>query len=111
MALVAANRAWISPVSATLDAIPSAPPSKAINIPIPFRNTGHEPATDASIVSGSDAAILSQLPQPTTKFTPKNGLLKITASPFLVQRMTHLLYLWSFSREAAPLMTTLDRLP
>jgi hypothetical protein len=54
MALVAANRAWISPVSATLDAIPSAPPSKAINIPIPFRNTGHEPATDASIVSGSD---------------------------------------------------------
>src|SRR6516162_6617552 len=30
MALVAANRAWISPVSATLGAIPSAPPTEAI---------------------------------------------------------------------------------
>ena len=55
MALVAANRAWISPVSATLGAIPSAPPTEAITVPVPFRNTGHEPATDASIVSGSDS--------------------------------------------------------
>jgi hypothetical protein len=55
MALVAANRAWISPVSATLGAIPSAPPTEAITVPVPFCNTGHEPATDASIVSGSDS--------------------------------------------------------
>jgi hypothetical protein len=55
MALVAANRAWISPVSATLGAIPSAPPTEAITVPVPFRNTGHEPATDASIVNGSDS--------------------------------------------------------
>jgi len=55
MALVAANRAWVSPVSATLGAIPSAPPTEAINVPVPFRNTGHEPATDASIVSGTDS--------------------------------------------------------
>ena len=55
MALVAANRAWISPVSATLGAIPSAPPTEAINVPVPFRNTGHDPATDASIVGGSDS--------------------------------------------------------
>jgi len=55
MALVAANRAWISPVSATLAAIPSAPPTEAITVPVPFRNTGHEPATDASIVSSSDS--------------------------------------------------------
>lgn len=55
MALVAANRAWISPVSATLGAIPSAPPTEAITVPVPFRNTGHEPATDASIVSGNDS--------------------------------------------------------
>jgi len=46
MALVAANRAWISPVSATLGAIPSAPPTEAITVAVPFRNTGHEPATD-----------------------------------------------------------------
>jgi hypothetical protein len=55
MALVAANRAWISPVSATLAAMPSAPPTEAITVPVPFRNTGHEPATDASIVNGSDS--------------------------------------------------------
>src|SRR5579862_5677909 len=54
MALVAANRAWISPVSATLGAIPSAPPTEAITVPVPFRNTGHEPATDSSIVGGGD---------------------------------------------------------
>src|ERR1700746_3477377 len=54
-ALVAANRAWISPVSATLGAIPIAPPTEAITVPVPFRNTGHEPATDASIVSASDS--------------------------------------------------------
>src|SRR5262249_9815586 len=54
-ALVAANRAWISPVNATLGAIPSAPPTEAIAIPVPFRNTGHEPATDASIVSGANS--------------------------------------------------------
>jgi hypothetical protein len=53
MALVAANRAWISPVSATLGAIPSAPPTEAITVPV--RNTGHEPATDAFIISGSDS--------------------------------------------------------
>jgi hypothetical protein len=55
MALVAANRAWISPVSATLGAIPNAPPTEAITVPVPFRNTGHEPATDASIVSSGDS--------------------------------------------------------
>ena len=55
MALVAANRAWISPVSATLGAIPSAPPAEAINVLVPFRNTEHDPATDASIVSGSNS--------------------------------------------------------
>jgi hypothetical protein len=55
MALVAANRAWISPVSATLDAMPSAPPTKGITALLPFRNTGHEPATDASIISGTDS--------------------------------------------------------
>jgi hypothetical protein len=55
MALVAANRAWISPVSATLGAIPSAPPTEAITIPVPFRNTGHEPATDAFIINGADS--------------------------------------------------------
>jgi hypothetical protein len=55
MALVAANRAWIGPVSATLDAIPSAPLTEDIIVPLPFRNTGHEPATDASIIGGSDS--------------------------------------------------------
>jgi hypothetical protein len=55
MALVAANRAWISPVSATFGAIPNAPPTEAITVPVPFRNTGHEPATDASIVSSGDS--------------------------------------------------------
>jgi len=55
MALVAANRAWISPVSAMLGALPSAPPTEAITVPVPFRNTGREPATDASIVGGSDS--------------------------------------------------------
>src|SRR5215467_807680 len=55
MALVAANRAWISPVSATLDAIPSTSPAGDITVPVPFRNTGHEPATDASIIGGSDS--------------------------------------------------------
>jgi hypothetical protein len=55
MALVAANRAWIGPVSATLGAIPSAPPSEDITVLLPFRNTGHEPATDASIIGGSDS--------------------------------------------------------
>ena len=59
MALVAANRAWISPVSATLGAIPSAPPTEAITVPVPFRNTGHEPATDASIVSASDSIAIA----------------------------------------------------
>lgn len=53
MALVAANRAWIGPVKATLPAIPSTPPAEDITVPIPFRNTGHEPATDASIIGGS----------------------------------------------------------
>ena len=52
-ALVAANRAWIGPVKATLGAVPSAPPSEDIAVPIPFRNTGREPATDASIIGGS----------------------------------------------------------
>ena len=55
MALVAANRAWIGPVKATLGAIPSAPPTEDITVPLPFRNTGHEPATDASIIGGSDS--------------------------------------------------------
>jgi len=55
MALVAANRAWISPVSATLGAIPSAPPTEAITVAVPFRNTGHEPATDAFIINGTDS--------------------------------------------------------
>jgi len=55
IALVAANRAWIGPVSATLDAMPSAPPGGEITVLIPFRNTGHEPATDASIVGSSDS--------------------------------------------------------
>lgn len=52
MALVAANRAWIGPVSATL---PNAPLAEDITVPLPFRNTGHEPATDASVVGGSDS--------------------------------------------------------
>ena len=55
MALVAANRAWISPVSVTLGAIPSAPPTEAITVPVSFRNTGHEPATDAFIINGTDS--------------------------------------------------------
>jgi hypothetical protein len=55
MALVAANRAWIGPVSATLGAIPSAPPTEDITVLLPFRNTGHEPATDASIIGDSDS--------------------------------------------------------
>ena len=55
MALVAANRAWISPVSATLGAIPSAPPTEGIAVLVPFRNTGHEPATDAYMISGTDS--------------------------------------------------------
>ena len=55
MALVASNRAWIGPVKATLDAIPSAPPTEDITVPLPFRNTGREPATDASIIGGSDS--------------------------------------------------------
>jgi len=55
MAVVAANRAWIGPVSATLAAIPNAPPTEDITVPVPFRNTGHEPATDASIVGGADS--------------------------------------------------------
>jgi len=54
-ALVAANRAWIGPVSATLGAIPSTSPAEDITVPVPFRNTGHEPATDASIIGGSDS--------------------------------------------------------
>jgi hypothetical protein len=54
-ALVVANRAWISPVSATLGATPSAPSAEAMTVPVPFRNTGHEPATDAWIVSSSDS--------------------------------------------------------
>jgi hypothetical protein len=55
MALVAANRAWIGPVGATLAAIPSAPQPADISVLIPLRNTGHEPATDASIIGGSDS--------------------------------------------------------
>jgi hypothetical protein len=55
MALVAANRAWISPVGATLGALPSAPSTDEITVLVPFRNTGHEPATDASIISGTDS--------------------------------------------------------
>src|SRR5499427_11107417 len=51
MALVAANRAWISPVGATLGALPSAPSTDEITVLVPFRNTGHEPATDASIIN------------------------------------------------------------
>jgi hypothetical protein len=54
-AVVAANRAWISPVSATLGATPSSPPTEELSVPVPFRNTGREPATDASIVSGGDS--------------------------------------------------------
>lgn len=55
MALVAANRAWIGPVKATLAAIPNAPPTEDIAVPLPFRNTGREPATDAAIVGGADS--------------------------------------------------------
>jgi hypothetical protein len=55
IALVAANRAWIGPVSATLGAIPSAPSAEDVTVLLPFRNTGHEPATDASIIGGSDS--------------------------------------------------------
>src|SRR5262249_6043802 len=55
MALVAANRAWIGPVKATLGTLPSAPPAEDVTVPLSFRNTGHEPATDASIIGGSDA--------------------------------------------------------
>jgi hypothetical protein len=55
LAVVAANRAWIGPVSATLAAIPSAPPTEDITVPVPIRNTGHEPATDASIVGSADS--------------------------------------------------------
>jgi hypothetical protein len=55
MALVATNRAWIRPVSATLGAIPSAPPTEGITVPFPFRNTGREPATDAAIISSTDS--------------------------------------------------------
>src|SRR5262249_59154621 len=58
MAVVAANRAWIGPVSATLAAIPSAPPTEDITVPVPFRNTGREPATDASIVGGADSSAI-----------------------------------------------------
>src|ERR1700746_1537459 len=35
MALVVANRAWIGPVSAKLGAIPSAPPTEAVTVPVP----------------------------------------------------------------------------
>src|SRR6516165_4548173 len=59
MALVAANRAWISPVSATLGAIPSAPPTEGMAVLVPFRNTGHEPATDAYMISGTDSIAIS----------------------------------------------------
>jgi len=55
MAIVAANRAWISPVSATLGSIPSAPPTEAITVAVPFRNTGHEPATEAFIINSTDS--------------------------------------------------------
>src|SRR5215469_18152978 len=55
------------------------------------------------------APIASQSTQPTTKFTRKNGLLKIIASPFPAQRMTYLLSLLSFFPEAAPIMTITDR--
>jgi hypothetical protein len=58
-ALVAANRAWIAPVSLTLGAIPSAPPTEDITVLLPFRNTGHEPATDAFIVAGSDSIAIA----------------------------------------------------
>jgi hypothetical protein len=59
MALVAANRAWISPVSATLGAMPSAPPTEAITVPVPFRNTGHEPATNSFIINSSDSITIN----------------------------------------------------
>ena len=55
MALVATNRAWVGPVKATLGGMPDAPPGEDITVPLPFRNTGHEPATDAWIVGGSDS--------------------------------------------------------
>jgi hypothetical protein len=55
VALVAANRAWIGPVKATLGTLPSAAPAEDITVPLSFRNTGHEPATDAAIIGGSDA--------------------------------------------------------
>lgn len=55
MALVAANRAWIGPVKATIPAIPIAPPTEDIAVPLPFRNTGREPATDAWIIGGSES--------------------------------------------------------
>jgi hypothetical protein len=58
MALVVANRAWIGPVSATLGTIPNAPPAEDITVRISFRNTGHEPATDASIVGSSDSILI-----------------------------------------------------
>ena len=88
MALVCVNRAWIGPVKAALGAIPRDLLTEDITIPLPFRNTGHEPATDASIIGGSDT-FRSTLPM--TKFTPKNSLLKITASPSPPQNRWHLL--------------------
>jgi hypothetical protein len=52
---VAANRAWISPVSATLDAIPSSPPTEVITVPVAFHNTGMNQQQTPQIVSGSDS--------------------------------------------------------
>src|SRR5262245_5997313 len=89
MAVVAANRAWIGPVSATLATIPTAPPTEDITVPVPFRNTVHEPATDVCL---AEPTVLPSM-RPTKKFTEKNSLLKITASPFLVRSIWRLPYL------------------
>src|SRR6516225_9246521 len=52
---ISAIGAILGPVSATLGAIPSAPPTEAITVAVPFRNTGHEPATDAFVINGTDS--------------------------------------------------------
>jgi len=108
MALVAANRAWISPVSATLGAIPSAPPTEAITVQVPFRNTGHEPATDAFIINGADSIAIDATYD---EIHAKERAFEDYC--FSISGLTdeHLLSLLSFFPEAAPLMTITDRLP
>ena len=108
MALVAANRAWISPVSATLGAIPSAPPTEAITVPVPFRNTGHEPATDAAIINGSDSiAIHTSYDQIHTKERAFEGYCFSISVPKDDSSAVSIV----ISREAAPITTIEDRSP